>query len=187
MDGTPDDMREALLQSPGSLISYESFPRPAAPKFKSAPSFTASSFTDARSQISSDTSQTTITSHGSASKPKTKPWVASITVQARFWLSSLCRRRRDPSKWYKGGGVIRRLRHMSSAPKPLLHAILTVLIGLGAAVVAYIADMGESHLFDWKFGFCAGDWTATKTTCCSGCKKTLLMNILKTYFTDRKS
>ncbi|OIW31078.1 Clc chloride channel [Coniochaeta ligniaria NRRL 30616] len=73
-----------------------------------------------------------------------------------------------PTRRCKGNGVIQRLRHMSSAPRRLVHASLVVLIGLGAAVVAYAADMGESHLFDWKFGFCAGDWTATKALCCSG-------------------
>jgi hypothetical protein len=73
---------------------------------------------------------------------------------------------------------------MSSPPGRLVHASLVVSIGLGAAVVAYVADMGESHLFDWKFGLCAGDWMATKTLCCSGCEKIALMNLLEMPFTD---
>jgi hypothetical protein len=179
MDGTLDDVREALLQSPSYGISYESFTRPPAPK--RAQSFTSSSFTDAGSYVSSET---TVTSPGSASERKTKAWLANMAAQARCWLSSLCRRGRGPSRWCKGYGVIQRLRHMSNTPGRLVYASLVVLIGLGAAVVAYVADMGESHLFDWKFGLCAGDWTATKTLCCSGCKKKALMSLLETPFTD---
>lgn len=165
MDGTPGDVREALLQSPTYGISYESFTRPPAPKH--AQSFAASSCTDAQSYISSETTVTTL---DSTSGPKTKAWLANIPARAWSWLSSTFRRGHGPRQRCKGYDVVDRLRHVSSAPGRLVHASLVVLIGLGAAVVAYVADMGESHIFDWKFGLCAGDWTATKALCCSGCE-----------------
>lgn len=170
MAGTPDDdEREALLGSPPShSISYESFSRPPAPERVS--SSTASSFTDARSHASSDT---TISSPGSSSWSKTGGWLTNIAARARCWLHSIYRRGR---RWR---------RHVSRALGRLAHAGLIVLVGLGAVAVAYVADMGESHLFDWKFGMCAGgDWKSTKMLCCSDCEEIALMSLFGTSFTD---
>ncbi|KAK7739641.1 hypothetical protein SLS53_005608 [Cytospora paraplurivora] len=158
METTPDDERQALLRSPSHSTSYESFSCPPAPT--RAPSFSASSFTDAHSHVSSET---TVTSSGSASGPKSKPWLANRAAQARRWLSNVCSCGRGDIQWYKGYGVIQRMQHTLRLPTRLVHAVLVVLVGLATAVVAYVVDMGESHLFDWKFGLCASDWTATKT------------------------
>ncbi|ROV93460.1 hypothetical protein VPNG_09623 [Cytospora leucostoma] len=163
METTPDDERQALLLSPSHSISYESFSLP--PALTRAPSFSASSFTDAQSHVSSET---TVTSSGSASGFKTKPWIANRAAQARRWLSSLCGCGSDYSRWYKEYGVIQQMQHSLKLPMRLVHAGLVVLMGLGTAAVAYVVDMGESHLFDWKFGVCDSDWTATKPMCCSG-------------------
>lgn len=167
MEWTPHDDREALLRSPSCPISYESFSRPPAPK--RAPSIATSSFTDAQSHVSSET---TISSPGSTSGPKNETWLTNMTAQARYWLSQLGRRARG-SRRRRNGGILR-LRHPSSAPGHLVLGSLVFLIGFAAAIVAFVGDMGESHLFDWKFGLCTTDWTTTKTLCCSGCKKTTL-------------
>jgi chloride channel 3/4/5 len=44
--------------------------------------------------------------------------------------------------------------------------ILAGIIGCLAALVAYIVDVTETVLFDYKEGYCSADWKATRRECC---------------------
>jgi chloride channel 3/4/5 len=46
--------------------------------------------------------------------------------------------------------------------------ILVAIIGILTAVVAYIVNVTENLLFDWKQGYCTKSWRMSRKTCCSG-------------------
>ncbi|KAF1961870.1 voltage-gated protein/chloride channel-like protein [Byssothecium circinans] len=46
--------------------------------------------------------------------------------------------------------------------------ILVAIIGILTAVVAYLVNITENTLFDWKEGHCTNGWYKSKKTCCIG-------------------
>ena len=49
--------------------------------------------------------------------------------------------------------------------------ILVAVIGCVTAGIAYLVDVSESALFDWKTGYCTTTWYYGKRSCCSGATK----------------
>jgi chloride channel 3/4/5 len=46
--------------------------------------------------------------------------------------------------------------------------ILVAIIGLLTAIVAYLVNVTESTLFDWKQGYCTRTWYMNRKMCCDG-------------------
>jgi chloride channel 3/4/5 len=46
--------------------------------------------------------------------------------------------------------------------------ILVAIIGCITATVAYLVNVAESTLFDYKSGYCSTDWYLSKKKCCAG-------------------
>ncbi|KAJ4391349.1 hypothetical protein N0V93_004966 [Gnomoniopsis smithogilvyi] len=44
--------------------------------------------------------------------------------------------------------------------------ILSALVGFSVAVIAYIINISEQVLFDWKDGYCATKWYLSESRCC---------------------
>jgi chloride channel 3/4/5 len=46
--------------------------------------------------------------------------------------------------------------------------ILVAIIGIITAIVAYIVNVTENVLFDWKQGYCTSSWYMSRKKCCNG-------------------
>ncbi|KAI0476266.1 chloride channel [Xylariaceae sp. FL0804] len=145
VDGNPEG--DALLSPRDSESSYQSFPQPRAGSRSSdagdsGRSSDEASFADALSYISANGARATAC-------------IATRLRQCRTRLAAVvCRQKMR--------------RHMQRMEAPYLRDSLAVVAtGVATAVVACIVDIGESRIFDWKYGICNVDWTASKSMCCS--------------------
>ncbi|KAF2751233.1 hypothetical protein M011DRAFT_463966 [Sporormia fimetaria CBS 119925] len=46
--------------------------------------------------------------------------------------------------------------------------ILVAIIGIFTAIVAYLVNVTENTLFDWKQGYCTTSWYSSRKKCCDG-------------------
>lgn len=129
---------DALLPSRTFSISYESFSS-TPPEELSRPGSDESigsveeSFTDALSCVSS-------TRTGTVLANKAKVWFTNGLQQSRGWFTGV----NDQSK----------LSSESETWSQLSNAAAITMMGVAAAMVACIIDIGESRIFDWKYGVC---------------------------------
>lgn len=69
-----------------------------------------------------------------------KVWVVNGLQQISVWLTGTI------NQW-------KLLRRENLSPA-IRNGIAVCIMGIAAALVAYIVDMSESHIMDWKYGFC---------------------------------
>lgn len=138
--GSSSSERDPLILTRSFSLSYESFvssPPEAFSSLESAESANsdAESFTDALSCVSS-------TKTGTIIAAKAKTWLSNSVQQGRGWLA-------NTSSQIKSA-------HDARAGSYVLNFVAVVMMGIAAAVVACIVDVGESRIFDWKYGICTG-------------------------------
>jgi hypothetical protein len=58
------------------------------------------------------------------------------------------------SVWLAGGINRRKLFRRESLSPAIRNGIAVCVMGIAAALMAYVVDISESHMVDWKYGFC---------------------------------
>ena len=70
---------------------------------------------------------------------------------SRVWVISGWQ---QTSVWLAGGINRRKLFRRENLSPAIRNDIAVCIMGIAAALMAYVVDISESHMVDWKYGFC---------------------------------